>query len=272
MRKVGAVTAAAVCATTLQAVALGAGPSPGLAQHGIVRGDVRYEPIGIKVAAIDRETGRTLRSKTFRRTWGIPLVAFDGTAGGLSKDGRTLVLSDTNGVDPQALSTSFLVLDTATFRVLRNVRLKGSWSFDALSPDARTIYLIEHLIASGDPTHYRVRAYDLRKQRLLARVISDRSTWETDMQGMPISRLHREGGEYTLYGGPGPRPFIHALDTRHAVAVCIDMPWEYQPNEVFSYRLRWDAGGHLVVRGPHGRALAVVDAASKQVLRFVRDP
>src|SRR4051794_41745946 len=134
MRKVGAVTAAAVCATTLQAVALGAGPSPGLAQHGIVRGDVRYEPIGIKVAAIDRETGRTLRSKTFRRTWGIPLVAFDGTAGGLSEEGRALVLSGTNGGDPPAPSTSFFFLHTAPVCVLRDVRLEGGWGVDALSP------------------------------------------------------------------------------------------------------------------------------------------
>src|SRR4051812_48253590 len=141
MRKVGAVTAAVVCATVLQAVALGAGPSPGLAQHGIVRGEGGDELIGgTTLAAIDREDGRALRSKTFRTTWGIPLVAFDGTAGGLSKDGRTLVLSDTNGINPEAVRTSFLVLDTATFRVLRNVRLKGSWSFDALSPDARTMY------------------------------------------------------------------------------------------------------------------------------------
>jgi hypothetical protein len=272
MRKLYVSAAVVVCAAAAQAVALGAGPSPGLGQAGIVRGDVRYEVHGATVAAIDREDGRTLRSRTFRRTWGVPLVAFDGTAGGLSKDGRTLVLSDTNGVDPQAASTSFLVLSTKTFRVLRNVRLKGSWSFDALSPDARTIYLVEHLSASGDPTHYRVRAYDLRKGRLLARVISDRSTWETDMQGMPISRLHREGWEFTLYGGPGPRPFIHALDTRRAVAVCIDMPWKYQPKEIFSFRLGWDADGHLVVKGPRGRALAVVDAASKQVLRFVSHP
>ena len=106
----------------------------------------------------------------------------------------------------------------------------------------------------------------------VARVITDKSTWETDMQGMPISRLARDGWEYTLYGGSGPRPFIHALDTRHATAVCIDMPWKYQPDKVFSYRLRWGGDGRVVVRGPRGRALAVVDAASKQVVEFVRNP
>jgi hypothetical protein len=273
MRKVGAVAAAVACAAVTQAVAFGAGPSPGLSQNGISRGDVRYVMVNsTTIAAIDGEGGGVLRSKAFRTGWGVPLVSFDGTAGGLSRDGRTLVLSDTNGVNPDASHTSFLALDTRKFHVLRNVRLKGSWSFDALSPDARTMYLIEHLYSGGDPTHYRVRAYDLRKQRLLPRIISDKSTWETDMQGMPISRLARNGWEYTLYGASGPRPFIHALDTRHATAVCIDMPWKYQPEKVFEFRLRLDGDGHLVVRGPRGRALAVVDTQAKSVLSFVSDP
>ena len=92
------------------------------------------------------------------------------------------------------------------------------------------------------------------------------------MQGSPISRLSQGGWEYTLYGASGPRPFIHALDTIHATAVCIDMPWKYQPDKVFQYRLRLDREGHLVVRGPRGRALAVVDAQQKRILRFVRNP
>src|SRR4051794_41986517 len=125
MRKVGAVTAAAVCATTLQAVALGAGPSPGLAQHGIVRGDVRYEPIGIKVAAIDRETGRTLRSKTFRRTWGIPLVAFDGTAGGPSEKGRARGPSPTKRGEPPAPGTALFLPPPAPVRLPPDGRPAG---------------------------------------------------------------------------------------------------------------------------------------------------
>ena len=276
MSKVGAVAAGLACAALTQAAAFGAGPSPGFSQNGITRGDVRYVTVqgsGTTIAAVDREGGRILRSKAFGTSWGIPLVSFDGTAGGLSSDGRTLILSDTNGVNPEAKRTSFLVLDTKRFRVLQKLRLKGSWSFDALSPDARTMYLIEHLYAGGDPTHYRVRAYDLRKQHLLARVISDKSTWETDMQGMPISRLADDGWAYTLYGGPGPRPFIHALDTRRANAVCIDLPWKNpQPDKIFQFRLRQDGDGHLVVRGPHGRALAVVDIREKRLLSFVRNP
>jgi hypothetical protein len=276
MRKLGAFAVAVACAALVQAVALGAGPSPGLSQNGIASGKVRYVAAigdGTTLELVRRAGGQILHSKTVPGSWGIPLVSFDGTAGGLSADGRMLILSDTNGVNPQAKRTSFLAVATKSFRVLRTIRLKGSWSFDALSPDSRRMYLIEHLYnGSGDPTHYRVRAYDLRAHRLLARVISDKTTWETDMQGMPISRLSHAGWEYTLYGAAGPRPFIHALDTRHATAVCIDMPWKYQPDKVFKFRLRLDGDGHLVVRGPRGRALAVVDPQEKRVLSFVRDP
>jgi hypothetical protein len=275
MRKLGVFAVAVACAAIVQTVALGAGPSPGLSQNGIASGDIRYVAATGDGTTLEVVRGdHVLRSKTVRGTWGVPLVSFDGTAGGLSADGRMLILSDTNGVNPEAKRTSFLAVTTKTFRVLGTIRLKGSWSFDALSPDSRRMYLIEHLYngAGGDPTQYRVRAYDLRAHRLLARVISDKSTWETDMQGMPISRLSHAGWDYTLYGATGPRPFIHALDTRHATAVCIDMPWRYQPDKVFQYRLRLDGKGHLVVRGPRGRALAVVDTQEKRVLSFVRDP
>jgi len=91
------------------------------------------------------------------------------------------------------------------------------------------------------------------------------------MQGMPISRLTYAGWAYTLYGGPGPRPFIHALDTRQAVARCIFLPWKGSPNDIFEYRLRRD-GDRLLVRGPSGRTLAVVDMSDKSVVSSVARP
>jgi hypothetical protein len=278
MGKVRAIAVGLACAAATQAVAFGAGPSPGVMQgrEGIARGDVRYvtvasgaDTILIKVR---RDGGSILRSKAFQGGWGIPLVSFDGTPGGLSADGRSLILADFNGLNPSAKRTSFLVVSTQRFRIIQTVTLKGSFSFDALSPDARRVYLIEHLYSNEDPTHYRVRVYDLRTGKLSPKVISDKTNWDTDMQGMPVSRLSHAGWAYTLYGGSGPRPFIHALDTRRAAAVCIFMPWKYQPENVFEYRLRLDGDKHLVVRGPRGRALAVVDMQEKRVLSSVSNP
>ena len=46
------------------------------------------------VAAVRTSDGRVLRYTTIRGAFGIPLVAFDGTAEGISRDGRTLVLAE----------------------------------------------------------------------------------------------------------------------------------------------------------------------------------
>jgi hypothetical protein len=46
------------------------------------------------------------------------------------------------------------------------------------------------------------------------------------MTGFPISRVMSSDGRwaYTLYGRPSGEPFVHALDTVRARAVCIDLP------------------------------------------------
>src|SRR4051794_35079477 len=118
MSKVGAVAVGLACAAATQAVALGAGPSPGVTQgrDGIARGDVRYVAVpsgrDTILEAVRRDGGRVLRFKALRGSWGVALVAFDGTAGGLSADGRKLILADPSSVNPQAKRTSLLVVGT----------------------------------------------------------------------------------------------------------------------------------------------------------------
>ena len=47
------------------------------------------------------------------------------------------------------------------------IALPGEFGFDAISPDRRTLYVIQHVVAS-DLVRYVVRAYDLRRRRLAA--------------------------------------------------------------------------------------------------------
>ena len=91
------------------------------------------------------------------------------------------------------------------------------------------------------------------------------------MQGSPVSRSWKDGWAYTLYGG-NAHAFIHALNTRRVEAVCIDMPWKSSPERLFDFRLGVDRDGHLVVRGPRGRALVVVDRHSFRILSSVANP
>jgi hypothetical protein len=252
------------------------GPGPGYAQgwDGVQSGAVRYVtvPAGgwTAVEVIRRDGGRVVNFMTLKGNWGIPLVAYDGTTGGLLPDGRTLLLAEVKYGPIRPKYSNFALVDMKKMRVVRKLRIRGDHSFDALSPDARYMYLVEY-VSTQDFSRYRVRAYDLRGGRLRPNPVIDKREWETTMQGSPISRAApHQGWVYTLYGG-GDHAFIHALDTTHVQAVCVDLPWK-QPRRLYDFRLRSDGDGHLVVRGPRGRTLAIVDRADLRVLSSVRNP
>lgn len=277
-RLLGLAAVGLLTAATGAATALGdGGPTPGVMQgwDGITASStLRYVavPAGDRtvVEAISRLDGRVLSFTTVRGNLGIPVVAFDGTAGGLSRDGKTLVLGD--GYAGRALRTtsSFAVLNVPRLRVRTTIKLQGDFAFDALSPDGRMLYLVEH-VSAQDLSRYRVRAYDVGARRLLKKVVTDRRRWQSVMQGMPISRASTADGRwaYTLYSG-NRRPFVHALDTQRADAVCIDLPGSWRRLDLFGLRLRVEAEGTLVVRHrTGGRALAVIDTRKLRLLRAV---
>jgi hypothetical protein len=267
---------AVACAVWTTALASGAGPSPGLSQArvGLSNGTLRYLALPAstttEVQVVDRDA-RVLRHMRVKGIWGIPLVAYDGTAEGLFPNGRTLLLAQSlyNGQTLRT-TTKFTLVDTQRMKVSRRIQLKGAFTFDAISRNGRYIYLIEYM-SPEDPTTYRVRAYDLSGAGLLSKIVSDKRSWATDMRGLPIARTWKEGWAYTLYGG-NARPFIHALDTQNVAAVCINLPWRSSPDRIFDYRLRIDGDGHLVVRGPNGRALAVIDRQSFKIISAVENP
>jgi hypothetical protein len=266
------------CAATVANAGGAGGPGAGVQQgwDGLANGAVRYVAVpadgSTVVEVIRRQDGRVLRFMALKGTWGIPVVAFDGTADGLMGDGRTLLLGESNGGPTLRKHSTFALVDVKRMKMVRKVRLPGHQIFDALSPDGHYLYFIEYLSAQ-DFTRYRVRAYDLRTGRLVAQPVTDKRESETAMQGSPISRVRSQDGSwaYTLYGG-SDKTFIHALDTMHAGAVCIDLPWKSQPKRLFEFRIRRSGDGRLVVRGPRGRALAVVDQNNLHVVSAVRDP
>lgn len=252
-------------------------PGPGVAfgWAGITRGNMRYVtvpgPRWTTVEAIERHGGKVWGTLIVKGIWGIPLVSYDGTTAGFMPDGRTLLLGDGNAGAYLRSQSGFMLIDVKHMRELRTFWLRGDFSYDALSPDGHYLYLIEHTTAT-DLTRYRVRAYDLWARRLLRKIVADRRSWDTTMSGTAITRLSTDGWAYTLYGGSSSLPFIHALDTRHVSAVCINMPWKSQPDDIWRYRLRTDGDGQLVVLGPHGRSLVTIDRHSFRVLSSVSNP
>ncbi len=179
-------------------------------------------------------------------------MAYDSTAGGVSADGRTLVLIRPRARFPRR-QTTFAVMSTKPrLRLRRIVRLPGDFSYDALSPDGRSLFLINY-ISPQDPTQYRVRVYDLARNRLDPRAIVDPREPPDAMNGLPVTRVSSPDGRwaYTLYDGAGKHPFIHALDTRDRKAVCIDLEGRAFAAGTNAYDLRLavaDRGARLNMR------------------------
>jgi hypothetical protein len=211
-----------------------------------------------------------LRFGSVPGSYGIPLVTQNGQAGGLSRDGRTLVLATYTATG--TTSTRFAILEMQPLRVRRIVTLPGSFSYDALSPDAKTLYLIQYSHLATTSQRYRVRAYDLVAGRLLAGVIADKREAGLAMRGYPVARATTADGGwvYTLYGKSDGTAFVHALDAGHRAAICIDLPWRHVQTSIWRVKLAL-AGSQLVLSQPHGGKLAMIDTRSFAV-RALRAP
>jgi hypothetical protein len=164
--------------------------------------------------------------------FGFPQVAADSSVSGLSADGGTLVLIRSAGpIDLGRL----VVLGTGGLRIKNRIELKGQFSFDAISPDGRTAYVVEYP-RPFRYDRYRVLKLNLRSGHLAKTPITDEDVGldedeeeqgvEGEMRGLALSRVESDDGRwaYTLYDGAGDIPFIHALDTVGDRAVCIFMP------------------------------------------------
>jgi hypothetical protein len=234
MRRLGFCLATAVIALATASPAFADGGPVFVAQGGTgvathLRPWIHYVTVsdgrgGTLLETIDVAQGAVWEGPAIRGSWGIPMLGNGYSAGqGLSHDDRTLVLGSPAG--PYASPSKFLVGNPGRMGAARTIVLDGSFSFDALSPDASKMYLIQYA-STRNLNHYIVRAYDLRTDRLLPGKIADRSEDEKTMAGSAMTRTTSADGRwvYTLYQKPSGEPFVHALDTVGAAAYCIDLP------------------------------------------------
>ena len=234
-RRLPMLAVAALAAASAAPAARAAGPEA-LALYGVTAGPggvstpkspFRYVSLparrGTVVAKIRRDGGQVVRWLMNDRGFSVPAVAADGSASGLSADGRMLVLVPPRVRFPQRV-TRLAIVDTERFRITRTVELLGDFNFDAISPDGNLLYLIEFQ-SRRNPLDYAVRVYDLRTRRLDPKPVVDPREADEEMRGFPVTRATSPDGRwaYTLYQG-GEHPFIHALDTVGRTARCIDLP------------------------------------------------
>jgi hypothetical protein len=245
-------------------------------QDGAFDETFRYQTIpageGTSLVRIDAD-GVVVRWRYFDRNLSIPAVAYDGTSSGLSADGRTLALIEPRNAFPRT-DTPMVVVDAQSLRPREEIVLRGDFSFDAISPDGQTIYLIEYL-DRRDPTQYEVRSYDLEAGRLDPQPIVDPEESSEEMYGSPMTRATSPDGRwaYTLYDG-AHHPFIHALDTERGAAVCIDLdPGAVPPRRL--PRMTLDPspdGSTLTVTDPTEGPVAIVDTKSFDVTQPEASP
>ena len=250
----------ALVALAVPAAALADGGAAPIAARGVIApgGKIRYATLTPNSRSTtvnaSRLNGVVVRWRDIRGRWAVPGVTLDGTPGGLSGDGRTLVLMRPERV-PFPTRSVFQVVRTSDLAPLQRVVLKGNFAFDALSPDGSRLYLIQR-VSQQNLSRYIVRAYALDERRLLPGAIADKAQRGWVMAGYPVRRVTSADGRwiYTFYVRSGAYSFVHALDATRGVAHCIGIPWKGAQNTLWKLRLSLRDGGRtLSVNWPSGR-------------------
>jgi len=225
------------------------------------------------VERIDTRDSTIDRWWYLRGTWYLPAVAYDGSTGEIP-EGKLVLSTLAQGYPPKR--TGFAILDTRLFlrhpqtgkaprHAVTRFSLRGGWGFDAISPDAATIYLIHNFFDRQRRGRYEVRALDAASGRLRPGAIVDPEEPDERMQGSPVSRVASPDGRwaYTLYTG-SEETFVHALDTVRGRAVCVDLPHLEFLREPFQLRLRLSEDGDEILvhsrdtkDAPDGTLLAI---------------
>jgi hypothetical protein len=224
------VVVTALAALLLPTAALAAGPSY-VAQGGlgVLSHNGKYRFIAVSTGAntaIERVAvrgGAVSGWATLDGDYGIPQPTMrPGQLEGLTRDGKQLVVGTVGLQSP----TRFAVINTSNLRVRDRFEIPGSFAYDALSPDGKTLYLTQY-VDRDNANRYVVRAYDLEHGRLLPGRIADKAQASWVMEGFATTRTTSGDGRwvYTLFMRPGGYPFVHALDTVRGVAHCIGLPW-----------------------------------------------
>ena len=252
-------------------VALAAYPTPYAAQggEGVMSSDGALRYVALKsgedttLRAVRTSDGTVVMSQSLAGSFGVPMLTYKGPGGGLFRDGSALVLQSTG----YAATTTFQLVNTANLAARDTIALRGTFAFDALSPDGSKLYLIQHTTVD-DLQHYVVRAYDLGTHTMLPGKIADKTQKGWVMQGFPAARATTADGRwvYTLYWNPNGFPFVHALDAVRGIAHCVGFAATSPSGALLDYKLGVK-GGKLMIRTRGGTLYRVIDRTTWKVTK-----
>ena len=226
----------------------------------------KADPVGTivrDVAAEDSSDGPVLDVKG---RWRLPTIGTDRAPAGVSADGSTIALvsADAPATGVANATSRFAIVQhidgaaatrtrTAPLRLTKVIELQGSFEFDAVSPDGSILYVIEHL--DGKTGAYQVRAVDVATGKLRDGVVVDKLNVGEAMAGWPVGQVRRSDGVVlTLYRGP-EHPFVHALNTIDAFAICLDLPASPASATAEAAGVDWG-----LAAAPDGRTVYAVNA------------
>ena len=172
---------------------------------------------------LDPQTGSALHMMLLHGDFQLPSATISGLPGGLSQNGRYLVLEafDTPGAGiPTA--THFLVVDTSYKTAAKRIDLIGDFQFDAVSNNGQRVYMIEYLPVNS----YHVRVFDVAAGRLDPTIIVDKSDGSAAMTGLRLAGVASPDSQwlYSVYIREKQGAFIHALSLDGNIAFCLDLP------------------------------------------------
>ena len=246
--------------TTLGVLPLGT-PSADWKNYYAVRGGLLED--------IDPRTGAVQHSLTLARAYDVPPVAINGMPGGLSQNGRWLVLQIPG-------QPHLLVVDTSFARRPVAVDLDGSFVFDGISNDGERLYLLQYLSAND----YAVRFFHLQGGFLDPAVVIDKFDPTEPMTGRRLATVASTDGQwqFTVYARANKGAFIHALLMDSPISLCLELPgsgWDSDPS-VFRWSLALSPDGTRLyaTNGPLGLVVEVAASGDQApaILRTQRIP
>jgi len=215
------------------------------------------------IERIDMSDGAIDRWWRLRGSYAIPAVAYDGSAGGLSADGRTLTLIHFARTYPPPLAR-LAILDTDVYlrhprragqhrprQAIRYLNLGGYFYFQAISPNGSKVYLRHYRTHDRGSRHDRASddfdlwTLDTRTGGLAPRPLAVSNDGRA-LSGLPISGASSANGRWTyaLYDGDLRLPFLLALDTVSGRLIRVDLAGlERLTDDPFLLKLRLEDGG-----------------------------
>lgn len=178
---------------------------------------------GTELIDTDPRNGSQLHAIQLPADYQLPLATGSGIPGGLSQDGKWLVLESWDQHNsPEPTATNLVVVNTSFTSTPVQIELNGWFQFDAVSNDGELVYLIEY-VSNSD---YRVRLYHVKERLLDPSVVVDKTDPKESMTGSRLMGVPSIDGQwlYSVYARQNDGAFIHALNLGGSFAYCIDLP------------------------------------------------